>query len=136
MYHVMRLNPKPFEMMAEGSKTIEYRLNDEKRKKVKAGDTIIFNNNDLQIAVKVIEVINAHNFSELRTILYNAGHLKSYDEFDPVAMNDYYSKDDEHQYGVVGIRVRLIEKEDTVDYYFEKYDEQSFITIAKYILET
>lgn len=135
MYHVMRLNPKPFEMMAEGSKTIEYRLNDEKRKKVKAGDTIIFNNNDLQIAVKVIEVINAHNFSELRTILYNAGHLKSYDEFDPVAMNDYYSKDDEHQYGVVGIRVRLIEKEDTVDYYFEKYDEQSFITIAKYILD-
>lgn len=77
MYHVMRLNPKPFEMMAEGSKTIEYRLNDEKRKKVKAGDTIIFNNNDLQIAVKVIEVINAHNFSELRTILYNGGHLSS-----------------------------------------------------------
>lgn len=50
-------------------------------------------------------------------------------------MNDYYSKDDEHQYGVVGIRVRLIEKEDTVDYYFEKYDEQSFVTIAKYILD-
>ena len=33
MYHVMRLNPKPFEMMAEGSKTIEYRLNDEKCKR-------------------------------------------------------------------------------------------------------
>lgn len=135
MVHVMKLNPKPFEMMAVGTKTTEYRLNDEKRKKVKAGDTIVFNNNDQQIETKVIEVINAHNFSELRTILYNAGHLKSYDEFDPVAMNEYYSKDDEHQYGVVGIRIHLIEKEDTTDYYFEKYDEKSYVTIAKYILE-
>lgn len=30
MYHVMKLNPKPFEMMTAGLKTIEYRLNDEK----------------------------------------------------------------------------------------------------------
>ena len=36
MYHVMNLRTKPFEMMAAGTKTIEYRLNDEKRKKGKS----------------------------------------------------------------------------------------------------
>ena len=42
MVHYMRLNPKPFEKIASGRKTCELRLNDEKRKLISVGDTIIF----------------------------------------------------------------------------------------------
>ena len=33
MLHEMKLNENPFERMKNGTKTIEFRLNDEKRKK-------------------------------------------------------------------------------------------------------
>lgn len=42
MIHEMMLSPKPFEMIASGTKTIELRLNDEKRQKVQVDDTIVF----------------------------------------------------------------------------------------------
>jgi len=38
MKHEMKLYPEPFQMIADGRKTIELRLYDEKRKKIKAGD--------------------------------------------------------------------------------------------------
>lgn len=34
MLHEMKLNENPFERMKNGTKTIEFRLNDEKRKKI------------------------------------------------------------------------------------------------------
>ena len=42
MKHNMRLNHDPFVLIEKGSKTIELRLNDEKRSKIKVGDTIVF----------------------------------------------------------------------------------------------
>ena len=42
MKHEMRLLPKPFELICSGVKTVEIRLNDEKRKKIQVGDTITF----------------------------------------------------------------------------------------------
>ena len=44
MDHQMKLNPVPFENIKIGSKDIEMRLNDEKRKLVKVGDYIRFTN--------------------------------------------------------------------------------------------
>ena len=40
----MKLNASPFEMIKSGVKSIELRLYDEKRQKIKIGDTIIFTN--------------------------------------------------------------------------------------------
>ena len=42
MLHKMRLNKEPFDEMKNGTKTIEFRLYDEKRQKVKIGDKIEF----------------------------------------------------------------------------------------------
>ena len=42
MKHEMKLHPEPFQMIADGRKTIELRLYDEKRKKIKVGDEIQF----------------------------------------------------------------------------------------------
>ena len=46
MNHNMNLSPVPFEMIKSGQKTIELRLNDEKRQRIKTGDTIIFSNTE------------------------------------------------------------------------------------------
>ena len=44
MVHKMKLYSSPFEMIKSGEKTIELRLFDEKRQKVKIGDKIVFTN--------------------------------------------------------------------------------------------
>lgn len=46
MQHIMRLNPLPFKMIASGEKTIELRLNDEKRRLINVGDEITFINTE------------------------------------------------------------------------------------------
>ena len=40
MLHIMKLKRTPFDKIRNGSKTIELRLNDEKRQKVNIGDFI------------------------------------------------------------------------------------------------
>lgn len=44
MKHNMKLQPKYYNYMLNGTKRIEIRLNDEKRKNINLGDTIIFTN--------------------------------------------------------------------------------------------
>ena len=41
MIHEMRLNNEPFNKIKEGTKTVELRLLDEKRKTLRVGDKII-----------------------------------------------------------------------------------------------
>ena len=40
MLYKMKLNKSPFERIKNGTKTIEFRLYDEKRKQIKVGDKI------------------------------------------------------------------------------------------------
>ena len=42
MLYKMKLNESPFERIKNGTKTIEFRLYDEKRQQVKVGDQIEF----------------------------------------------------------------------------------------------
>lgn len=42
MRHTMKLKEDPFERMKNGTKTIEFRLYDEKRRKIKVGMKLIF----------------------------------------------------------------------------------------------
>ena len=42
MLHKMKLKESPFERIKNGTKTIEFRLYDEKRKQIKIGDKIEF----------------------------------------------------------------------------------------------
>ena len=44
MTHSMQLQPSPFKMIRDGTKTIELRLFEEKRKIIRIGDTISFTN--------------------------------------------------------------------------------------------
>lgn len=46
MTHHMKLTSSAFTKIATGSKTIELRLNDNKRQKINVGDTVVFNCNE------------------------------------------------------------------------------------------
>lgn len=112
--HIMKLAPSPFEMIRNGKKTIELRLYDEKRKSISNGDRITFVNtdddNDL-LRVKVENMFVFNSFEELykELPLLECGYTENdVSMASPDDMNQYYSKDKQMQYGVVGIKIRLI----------------------------
>ena len=67
MTHTMQLQPSPFEMIRNGTKTIELRLFDEKRKKIRVGDTILFTNTTSRetLSVRVLELLVFDSFETL-----------------------------------------------------------------------
>ena len=108
MIHEMKLNESPFERIKNGTKTIEFRLYDEKRKKVKIGDKIEFSKlPDLQekILVDVLDIYRDETFENLfKKIFTDKNEIARKTK----SMYQFYSKEQEKQYGVVGIRIALL----------------------------
>lgn len=67
MIHEISLVPSSFDRIASGAKTIELRLYDEKRRKIKLGDIIEFTKNetDEKMQRRVIGLLNFPNFETL-----------------------------------------------------------------------
>lgn len=111
MKHEMKLNNGPFMNFKLGTKTIEMRLNDEKRRLVKVGDIIEFTNRDNgeKFEAKVIEIYPFSSFDELYNYFDKKVLGYNDDEYaDPNDMSQYYSKEDIEKYGVLGIEVTLL----------------------------
>ena len=110
MTHNMQLKPEPFAMIKDGTKTIELRLYDEKRRKISIGDKIVFTNTDTGELLEVI-VLDLYVFDSFATLynelpLLEGGYTKDdIDTASPDDMDLYYTKEEQAQYGVVGIRV-------------------------------
>ncbi len=108
MLHKMKLNESPFERIKNGTKTIEFRLFDEKRQQIKVGDQIEFSKlPDLQekLLVDVVELYREDTFENLFKKLYiDEGEIKRKTS----SMHQYYSHEKEEQYGVVGIKISLV----------------------------
>ena len=107
MLHKMKLNESPFERIKNGSKTIEFRLYDEKRQKVKIGDKIEFSKlPDLQekLLVDVTGLSKENSFYELFKKLYNnEEEIREKTN----SMYEIYSKEKEIKYGVLGIKIKI-----------------------------
>jgi ASC-1-like (ASCH) protein/precorrin-6B methylase 2 len=110
--HQMKLHSAPFEMIKSGKKTIELRLLDEKRRRIKAGDFITFTNTDTGETLRAT-VRKLHVFDSFEK-LYNALPLLQcgYTEEDVAAahhsdMEQYYSVQEQQKYGVVGIELTV-----------------------------
>ena len=108
MIHKMKLNESPFERIKNGTKTIEFRLYDEKRQQIKIGDQIEFSKlPDLQekLLVDVTELYREDTFENLFRKLYT-------DKYEinrrTKLMEQYYSYEKEKEYGVLGIKIALI----------------------------
>ena len=109
----MRLNPQPFSMIESGEKTIELRLYDEKRKKIRVGDRIRFIHTERTEQQLVCTVKNMHVFSSFEALyaylpLRKCGYTEETVPFaDPKDMEAYYSKSEQEKYGVVGIEIEV-----------------------------
>lgn len=107
----MRLHKGPFELIKNGSKTIELRLYDEKRQMINLGDTITFENRSDgdKIQVKVIALYKYPSFEELYKHFDKVSiGYKEDEEADPKDMELYYSSEEQSKCGVVGIEMELI----------------------------
>ena len=108
--HEMKLHPSPFEKIKSGAKNIELRLFDEKRQKIKIGDTIIFTNtaNGEKMCVTVEKLHQFGSFAELYKALpllqcgYTADNVNT---AHPSDMERYYSAEEQKKYGVLGIEL-------------------------------
>lgn len=115
MIHYMKLNHRPFDLMLKKEKTIELRLNDEKRQDIKKGDLIVFNNHQAFETKLAVKVINIHHFDSFESLYKNldlkkCGYLESeLGDASPNDMLSYYSREKELKYGVLGIEIRVIE---------------------------
>ena len=109
--HEMRLNNGPFELIKNGTKTIEIRLNDEKRRLLKEGDIIEFENRATKekLKTKVIKLHKFDNFEELYKHFDKISLGYAEDEIaEPKDMEQYYPQDKQKQYGVLGIEIKVI----------------------------
>ena len=110
----MKLLKSPHERISSGKKTIEIRLYDEKRQKLNIGDIIEFSKlPDLENKVKV-EIVALLRYKSFRDLVNDCGmeyygHPKDYPIEDFLNnIHLIYSKEKEQQYGVLGIKIRLL----------------------------
>lgn len=109
--HYMNLHDDPFNLIKSGTKTIELRLNDLKRQKIKVGDLIEFTNRvtDEKMIVKVVCLFKFDSFRELYKNFdkVSMGYREDEDA-DPSDMELYYSKEEQGKYGVLAIKIEKI----------------------------
>ena len=108
----MRLHNSPFKLIKSGTKTIEMRLNDEKRQLIKVGDSIKFINRvtEEEMVTLVKSLHYYDSFDELYKYFdkVSIGYAED-EEANPDDMSQYYSKEDILKYGVVGIEIEVTE---------------------------
>ena len=111
MIHRMKLQDDPFRKIQEGTKTIELRLNDPKRQKVKVGDCIEFTHLEDKTRKFQVKVLGLHQFDTFAELFqafspvamgYNEGEMPKAED-----MEQYYSKEEQAKYGVLGIEIEL-----------------------------
>ncbi len=111
--HPMKLFPEPFAMIKSGEKTVELRLWDEKRRKIKTGDTILFTNTADGETLKA-RVLRLHRFDSFAKLyeelpLLQCGYTgENVDDAKASDMDAYYSAEEQAKYGVVGIEISCI----------------------------
>ena len=108
---VMHLYDRNFKSIKEGTKTIEKRLNDDKRRNLKKGDIVKLVNiaDDEALDVEVVDLHKYDSFEELYKHFDKVSMGYKEDEnADPKDMEKYYSKEEQQLYGVVGIEIKRI----------------------------
>ena len=111
MLHKMKLKESPFERIKDGTKTVEFRLYDEKRRLIKIGDIIKFTNNKTNESIYTL-VTDLHIYKDF-SMLYSKfpktrlGYLEN-EIAKPEDMEVYYSKENIDKYGALGIEVKKL----------------------------
>ena len=109
----MRLTDEPFQQIKSGIKTVEIRLNDEKRQTLKVGDYISFvhiQDDNHRLEARIIALHYYPTFKALfLSKLFDKCGCEGYTvETATESMYQYYTKQQESLYGVVGIEIELV----------------------------
>ncbi|MBR2320663.1 MAG: RNA-binding protein [Clostridia bacterium] len=111
MIHEMKLNAAPFLAIKSGGKTVEMRLNDEKRALIKVGDQIQFCHAESgeKLLCNVVALYPYNNFDELYRChdKISIGY-KENEVANPSDMLAYYPAEKIAYYGVLGIGIEVI----------------------------
>ena len=109
--HRMSLKTEPFLQIRDGEKRVELRLLDEKRKKLRVGDKIIFTHTENEEENVSARIIGLHSYRIFNDILWDfpnrvlgiAEDVENLDEF----MSSYYAKEDVRANGALAIRLSV-----------------------------
>ena len=112
MTHYMNLVPSAYAKIEARTKTIELRLNDEKRQKISVGDEIVFTNTEFEDKKLRTRVLALHHFPSFAALYINlplqkCGYAEG-EAADPDDMLSYYPRERELLYGALGIELKLI----------------------------
>jgi len=110
--HQMKLATEPYNNIASGKKVIESRLFDDKRQKISIGDTITFSENDNpenNVTTVVKGLLRYQTFNELFADHDPSLFGEENRDFLLNQIKQFYSDEDEQKYGVVGIRLQLLD---------------------------
>lgn len=112
--HKMSMNQDPFEKMANNEKVIEVRLHDDKRRQIRCYDEIVFSKLPKSENSLRVRVLSIYRFNTFKELFYTFPSREfGYEGYTLQQMMDMiytiYSKEQEKEYGVLGIRVRLID---------------------------
>lgn len=114
MIHAMHLKDEPFRKIESGTKTVELRLYDNKRRLIDVGDDIIFinlSNDSERLAARVKALYRYPSFEDFFSdIAPEKCGFKNGESVEEAAasMQKYYSKEQILHYGVLGIKIDLI----------------------------
>lgn len=105
----MNLYPEPFNSIKAGSKKVEMRLFDEKRRKLSVGGLIAFANTKTKEEL-IAEIVELKQFDSFESLYMNYKKTdigyKDNEVANPDDMLSYYSKEDIRKYGVVAIEIK------------------------------
>lgn len=113
MEHEMKLQPKYYNYIINGTKRIEIRLYDEKRQKIKIGDIINFYKEpelNESFKAKVIGLIRYSSFQDMfKDFDIDILSDKTMTKDDLITeLEQFYTKEKQEQHGVIGIRIEII----------------------------
>lgn len=107
----MNLWNDSFQLIKSGIKTIEMRLNDEKRKNIKIGDVIEFHNTMTKEIIKT-KVINIYQYCSFEELYQHHNQISLGYKEDEIAspkdMEKYYQPSKIKQLGVIGIEIKVL----------------------------
>lgn len=115
MKHKMKLYEEPFRAIQSGQKTVEVRLNDQKRRTLNVGDAIEFTKlpeEDETIAVEVISLTNYASFKEMFEDIpaEKFGAMDRDIQESVEAIHTLYSPEREKEWGTLAIELSLIKR--------------------------
>ena len=116
--HPMHLNHESYDRMWYGLKTLELRLNDPKRREIRVGDVIRFEDTTDETEIpqaEVKELLPFPSFKELYAALpLSEMGYRPEEEKDasPADMDKYYSPEEQARWGVLAIRVKSLWDDD------------------------